>query len=150
MSLQGVEFHQAVEEGAETRMRRKMIVWLHKFSSDWEYEERTRWKDENPALSTPKKGSRVKRKNSFRPSKLKRMRMSSLKVSGACSTAGESVGISLDQPTPGPFGVRSDSREDVAEPQQEDVLEDVVMLEEDDDVFLEEEEEKKKCFFRFL
>ena len=86
--------------------------------------------------------------------------MRSLKVSGACSTTGESVGISLDQPTPGPFGVRSDSREDVSEPQQEDILEDVVMLEEDDDVFLEEEEEKKeekrkemekkKCFSRFL
>ena len=61
MSPEGVEFNQAVKEGAETRMRSKRMVWLNKLSSDREYEERTRWKDETPALSTPKKRSGVKR-----------------------------------------------------------------------------------------
>ena len=69
------------KSGAETRMRRKRMVVFNKLSSDCEYEERIRWKDENSALSTLKKRSRVKRKNSSRPSKLKRMRMRSLKVS---------------------------------------------------------------------
>jgi len=130
------------KSGAETRVRRKRMVWLDKLSSDWEYEERTRWKDENPALSTPKKRSRVKRRNSSRPSKLKRMRMRSLKVSGAGSTAEEPAGIPQSQPTPGPSGVRNDFRGEVSGPQQEDGLEEVVVLEEDDDIFLEEKEEK--------
>jgi len=47
----------------------------------------------NPALSTPKKRSGVKKKNSSRPGKLKRMRMRRLKVSGAGSTAEEPAGI---------------------------------------------------------
>jgi len=130
------------KSGAETRVRRKRMVWLDKLSSDWEYEERTRWKDENPALSTPKKRSRVKRRNSSRPSKLKRIRMRSLKVSGAGSTAEEPAGIPQSQPTPGPSGVRNDFRGEVSGPQQEDGLEEVVVLEEDDDIFLEEKEEK--------
>jgi hypothetical protein len=58
------------------------------------------------------------------------------------SSAGESVGTSLDQPAPGLSGVRSGSGEEVSEPQQEACFEEVVVIEEDDDVFLEEKEEK--------
>jgi len=49
---------------AETRKRRKRVAWLNKLASDWEYEQRTRWKDETPALNPPKKRSLVNRKSS--------------------------------------------------------------------------------------
>ena len=82
----------------------------------------------------------MKRKNSSRPSKLKRMR--SLKVSGAGSTAEEPAGIPQCQPTPGPSGVRNDFRGEDAGPPQEDGFEEVGILQEDDKVSLEDEEKK--------
>ena len=126
----------------ETERRRKRVAWLEKLASDWEYEERTRWKEETPTLNPSKKRSGVKRKSVSRPGKLKRLRMRSLRDSGVGSSAGESVGTSLDQPAPGLSGVRNGSGEEVSEPQQGASFEEVVVIEEDDDVFLEEKEEK--------
>jgi hypothetical protein len=132
VSLEGVEFHQAVKEGAETWMRSKRMVWLNRLSSDWEYEERTRWKDETPALSTPKK-----REKNPRSGKLKRMRMRSLMEGAAGSTAKEPAGIPPSQPSPGLSGARNGFRVSVSGPQQEDSYE-------DDEVFLEDEGEKEE------
>ena len=181
MSLEGVEFHQAVEENAGTReemispvveivekqlklavgnsmeeeleglrrseeemeKRRERVAWLKKLASDWEYEERSRWKEETPTLNPSKKRSGIKRKALPRPGELKRLKMRSLRDGGVGSTAEESGGTSLDQPAPGSSGVRSDFREEVSKPQQEDDFEEVVILQGEDDVFLEEEEEKK-------
>ena len=70
--------------------------------------------------------------------------MRRLRDSGVGSTAEESVGTSLDQPAPGSSGVRSDFREEVSKPHQEDDFEEVVILQGEDDVFLEEEEEKEE------
>ena len=126
----------------ETERRRKRVAWLEKLASDWEYEERTRWKEETPTLNPSKKRSGVKRKSVSRPGKLKRLRMRRLRDSGVGSSAGESVGTSLDQPAPGLSGVRNGSGEEVSEPRQEACFEEVVVIEEDDDVFLEEKEEK--------
>ena len=126
----------------ETERRRKRVAWLEKLASDWEYKERSRWKEETPTLNPSKKRSGLKRKSVSRPDKLKRLRMRSLRDSGVGSSAGESVGTSLDQPAPGSSGVRNDSGEEVSEPQQEASFEEVVMVEEDDNVFLEEKEEK--------
>ena len=128
----------------ETQRRRKRVAWLEKLASDWEYEERTRWKEVTPTLNPSKKRSGVKRKGVSRPGKLKRLRMRSLRESGVGSSAGESVGTSLDQPAPGLSGVRSGSGEEVSEPRQEACFEEVVVIEEDDDVFLEEKEEKER------
>ena len=144
MSLEGVEFHLAVKEGAETRMRRKRMVWLNKLSSHGEYEGRTRWKDETPALSTRKKRSGVKREKNPRSGKLKRMRMKSLKENAAGSTAEEPVGVSPSQPSPGSSGAGNGLRENVSWPQQEDGYEEVVMVDEEDEVFLEDEGEKEE------
>ncbi len=55
---------------AETKVRRKRVAWLNKLSSDWEYEELTKWKGEVPALPSPKKKSGIKRKMNPRPGKL--------------------------------------------------------------------------------
>jgi len=132
MSPEGVEFHQAVKEGAETWMRSKRMVWLNRLSSDWEYEERTRWKDETPALSTPKK-----REKNPRSGKLKRMRMRSLMEGAAGSTAKEPAGIPPSQPSPGLSGARNGFRVIVSGPQQENSYE-------DDEVFLEDEGEKEE------
>jgi len=126
----------------ETERRRKRVAGLEKLASDWEYEEQSRWKEETPTLNPSKKRSGLKRKSVSRPGKLKRLRMRSLRDSGVGSSAGESVGTSLDQPAPGPSRVRNDSGEEVSEPQQDACFEEVVMVEEDDDVFLEEKEEK--------
>ena len=182
MSLEGVEFHQAVEENAGTReemispvveivekqlklavgnsleeeleglrrseeemeKRRERVAWLKKLASDWEYEERSRWKEETPTLNPSKKRSGIKRKALPCPGKLKRLKMRRLRDSGVGSTAEESVGTSLDQPAPGSSGVRSDFREEVSKPHQEDDFEEVVILQGEDDVFLEEEEEKEE------
>ena len=182
MSLEGVEFHQEVEENAGTReemispeveivekqlklakgnsleeeleglmrseeemeKRRERVAWLKKLASDWEYEERSRWKEETPTLNPSKKRSGIKRKAVPCPRKLKRLKMRSLRDSGVGSTAGESVGTSLDQPATGSSGFRSDFREKVSKPQQEDDFEEVVILQGEDDVFLEEEEEKEE------
>ena len=128
---------------AETKVRRKRVAWLNKLSSDWEYEELTKWKGEVPALPAPKKRSGVKRKKNPQPGKIKRMRMRSLKEDAAGSTAEEPVGNPLSQPSPGSSGVRNGSGGTVSGPQQEDSCEEVVMLDKEDEVFLEEEEEKK-------
>ena len=133
MSLEGVEFHQAVKEGAETQMRRKRMVWLNKLSSHGEYEERIRWKDDTPALSTLKKRSRMKREKNPRSGKLKRMRMRSLKENAAGSTDEEPVGVAPSQPSPGSYGARNGFRESVSGPQQEDGFEEVVMVDEEDE-----------------
>ena len=111
----------------ETEMRRKRVAWLEKLASDWEYEERSRWKEETPALSPPRKRSGIKRKSVSHPGKLKRLRMRNLRDSGVGSSAGESVGTFLDQPAPGSSGVRNDSGEEVSEPQQEAGFEEVVI-----------------------
>ena len=126
----------------ETERRRKRVAWLEKLASDWEYEERSRWKEETPALNPSKKRSGVKRKSVSRPGKLKRLRMRSLRDSGVGSSAGESASTSLGQPVPGSSGARNGSGEEVSEPQQEASFEEVVVVEEDDDVFLEEKEEQ--------
>jgi len=137
MSPEGVEFHQAVKEGAETWMRSKRMVWLNRLSSDWEYEERTRWKDEIPALGILKKRSGVMREKNPRSGKLKRMRMRSLMEGAAGSTAKEPAGIPPSQPSPGLSGARNGFRVSVSGPQQEDSYE-------DDEVFLEDEGEKEE------
>ena len=123
-------------------MRRERVAWLTKLSSDWEYEERTKWKRVVPALPAPKVRSGVKQKKDPRPGKMKRMRMRSLKESMASSTAEEPAGIPPSQPSPGPSGVRNGFGEDVSGPQREDSYEEVVTVDEDDEVFLEDEEEK--------
>ena len=127
----------------ETPKRKKRVAWLNKLASDWEYEERTRWKDETPALNPPKKRSGVKWKTSSRPGKLKRMKMRSLRESGTGLTAGEPAEAPSSQPTPGSHGVRNDLGGVVFGPQQEDGYEEVVILQEDDEVFLEDEEKKE-------
>ena len=83
----------------ELKVRRMKVGWLTKLSTDWEYEERTKWKGEVPALPAPKMRSGVKRKKNPRPGKLKRMR--SLKESVAGSAAEEPAGISPSQPSHG-------------------------------------------------
>jgi len=85
----------------ETRKMRKRVAWLNNLASDWEHEERTKWRDETPALNPLKKASGVKRKSSSRPGKLKMIKMRSMRESGAGSTVEEPVGISPSQPTPG-------------------------------------------------
>ena len=84
----------------ELRVRKMRVGWLTKLSTDWEYEERTKWKGEVPALPTPKVRSGVKRKKNPRPGKLKRMKFRSLRESTAGSTAEELVGASPSQPSP--------------------------------------------------
>ena len=133
----GVEFHQAVKEGADTWMRNKRMVWLNRLSSDGEYEERTRWKDETPARSTPKKRSGVKKEKNQRSGKLKRMSLMSLREGAVGSSAEEPAGIPLSQPSPGLSRARNGFRVIFSRPQQEDSYE-------DDEVFLEDEGEKEK------
>ena len=120
------------------------MVVFNKLSSDCEYEERIRWKDDTPALSTLKKRSRVKREKNPRSGKLKRMRMRSLKENAAGSTAEEPVGVSPSKPSPGSSGARNGLGENVSGPQQEDSYEEVVMVDEEDEVFLEDEGEKEE------
>ena len=111
--------------------------------ADWEYEERTKWKGV-PALPAPKVRSCVKRKKNSRPGKLKRMKMRSLRESGAGSTAEEPVGVSSSQPSPGSSIARNGFGESVSGPQQEDGYEELVMMDEEDEVFLENEGEKEE------
>ena len=125
----------------ELKVRRMRVGWLTKLSSDCEYEERTKWKGEVPALPAPKMRSGVKRKKNPRPGKLKRMRMRSLKESVAGSAAEEPAGVSPSQPSHGSSRERSGFGERVSGPQQEDRYEEVMMLGEEDEVFLEDEEE---------
>ena len=124
----------------ELKVRRMRVDRLTKLSADWEYEERTRWREEVPALPTPKVRSGVKRKKNPKPGKLKRLRMRSSRESVAESNAEEPVGLSPSQPSPGSSRGRSGFGESVSGPQQEDGCEEVVMLDEEDDVFLEAEE----------
>ena len=56
----------------ELKVRRMRVDRLTKLSTNWEYEERTKWKGEVPALPNPKVRSGVKRKKTPRPGKLKR------------------------------------------------------------------------------
>ena len=91
----------------ELKMRRMRVDQLTKLSADWEYEERTRWREEVPALPTPKVRSGVKRKKSSKPGKLKRLRMRSSRESVAESNAEEPVGLSPAQPSPGSSRGRS-------------------------------------------
>ncbi len=125
----------------ELRVRRMRVDRLTKLSKDWEYEERTRWREE-VALPNPKVRSGVKRKKSSKPGKQKRMRMKSSRESVAESNAEEPVGLSPSQPSPGSSRGRSGFGESVSGPLQEDGSEELVMLEDDDDVFLEAEEER--------
>ena len=60
----------------------------------------------------------MKRKKNPRPSKLKRMRMRSLKESAAGSTAEEPLGVSPSQPSPGSSGARNGFGESVSGPQR--------------------------------
>ena len=115
---------------------------MTKLSTEWEYEGRNKWKGEVPALPYPKPRSGVKRKKNPRPGKLKRIRMKSSRGSVAESDAGEPVGLSPSQPSPGSSRDRSGLGESVSGPQQEDGCEEVVMLSEEDDVFLEDEERR--------
>ena len=128
---------------AETNVRKKRVAWLNKLSSDWEYEERTKWKGEVPALPSPKKKSGIKRKMNPRPGKLKRMRMISLKESAAGSTTEELAGIPPSQPSPGSSRARNGLRGIVSGSLWEDSYEEVVILNEEDDMFMENEEEKE-------
>ena len=123
----------------ELRVRRMRVDRLTKLSEDWEYEERTRWREEVP-LPNPKVRSGVKRKKSSKPGKLKRLRMRSSKESVGESNAEEPVGLSPSQPSPGSSRGRSGFGESVSGPLQEDGSEEVVMLDEEDEVFLEAEE----------
>ena len=120
-------------------MRRMRVDRLTKLSEDWEYEERTRWREEVP-LPNPKVRSGVKRKKSSKPGKLKRLRMRSSRESVAESNAEEPVGLSPSQPSPGSSRGRSGFGGSASGPLQEDGSEEVVMLDEEDDVFLEAEE----------
>jgi len=136
------------ERSVESEERMRMLipaqfpkVWGEtRLSADWEYEERTEWKGEVPALLTPKVRLGVKRKKNPRPGKLKRLRMRSSRESVAESNVEEPVGLSSSQPSPGSSRDRSGFGESVSGPQQEDGCEEVVMLGEEDDVFLEAEE----------
>ena len=136
------------ERSVESEERMRMLipaqfpkVWGEtRLSADWEYEERTEWKGEVPALLTPKVRLGVKRKKNPRPGKLKRLRMRSSRESVAESNVEEPVGLSSSQPSPGSSRDRSGFGESVSRPQQEDGCEEVVMLDEEDDVFLEAEE----------
>ena len=123
----------------ELRVRRMRVDRLTKLSEDWEYEERTRWREEVP-LPNPKVRSGVKRKKSSKPGKQKRMRMKSSRESVPESNAEEPVGLSPSQPSPGSSRGRSGFGESVSRPQKEDGSEEVVMLDEEDEVFLEAEE----------
>ena len=127
----------------ELRVRRRRVDRLTKLSEDWEYEERTRWREEAP-LPNPKVRSGVKRKKSSKPGKQKRLRMKSARETVAGSRAEEPVGLSPSQPSPGSSRGRSGFGESVSGPLQEDGSEEVVILEDDDDVFLEAEEERSE------
>ena len=124
----------------ELRVRKKRVERLTKLSEDWEYEERTRWREEAP-LPSSKARSGVKRKKSSKPGKQKRMKMKSVREAAAGSRVGEPVGLSPSQPSPGSSRGRSGFGESISGPLLEDGAEEVVILEEDDDVFLEAEEE---------
>ena len=148
------DFRRAVKErwlaerSVESEERMRMLipaqfpkVWGEtRLSADWEYEERTEWKGEVPALLTPKVRLGVKRKKNPRPGKRKRLRMRSSRESVAESNVEELVGLSSSQPSPGSSRDRSGFGESVSGPQQEDGCEEVVMLGEEDDVFLEAKE----------
>ena len=149
--LKAAVLHSLVEEAEglkkceeELKVRRMRVERLTKLSADWEFEERTKWKGEVPALPTPKVRSGVKRKKNPRPGKLKRLRMRSSKESVAESNAEEPVDLPPSQPSPGPSRDRSGFGESVSGPQQEDGCseEEVVMLDEESEVFLEAEEER--------
>ncbi len=75
-----------------------------------------------------KVGSHFIEKKNPRPGKLKRMRMKSSRGSVAESDAGEPVGLSPSQPSPGPSRDRSGFGESISGPLQEDGCEEVVML----------------------
>ena len=122
----------------ELRVRRRRVDRLTKLSEDWEYEERTRWREEAP-LPNPKVRSGVKRKKSSKPGKQKRLRMRSSR-DVAESNAEEPVGLSPSQPSPGSSRGRSGFGGSASGPLQEDGSEEVVVLDEEDDVFLEAEE----------
>jgi len=125
----------------ELRVRRMRVERLTKLSEDWEYEERTRWREEAP-LPNPKVRSGVKRKKSSKPGKQKRMRMRSAREAAAGSRAEEPVDLSPSQPSPGSSRGRSGFGESVSRPLQGGGSEEVVILEDEDDVFLEAEEER--------
>jgi len=151
--LTEADFRRAVKErwlaerSVESEERMRMLIPAQfpevcgetRLSADWEYEERTEWEGEVPALPTPKVRSGVKRKKNPRPGKLKRLRMRSSRESVAESNVEEPVGLSLSQPSPGSSRDRSGYGESVSGPQQEDGCEEVVMLSKEDEVFLEDE-----------
>ena len=103
-------------------------------SSNWEFEERTKWREDAPELPGWKKRVGVKRSGSVsrsKPNRAKRLKMRVLRA------AEEASGRSPSQPSPGKTGVRNELGDLVNGPQQEEELEDVVILEEDDEVLNE-------------
>ncbi len=122
------------ERSVESEERMRMLIPAQfpevcgetRLSADWEYEERTEWKGEVPALLTPKVRLGVKRKKNPRPGELKRLRMRSSRESVAESNVEEPVGLSSSQPSPGSSRGRSGFGESVSRPLQEDGSEEVV------------------------
>jgi len=124
----------------ELKARKLRVDRLTKLSEDWEYEERTRWREEAP-LPSSKARSGVKRKKTSKPGKQKRMRMRSAREAAAESRSEEPVGLSPSQPSPGSSRGRNGLGESASGPLEEDESEEVVILEDEEDVFLEDEEE---------
>ena len=119
---------------SEVEIRRKRVEWLTGLSSNWEFEERTKWREDAPELPGWKKRGGVKRSGSVsrsKPNRAKRLKMRALRA------AEEASGRTPSQPSPGKTGVRNELGDLVNGPQQEEELEDVVILEEDDEVLNE-------------
>ena len=119
---------------AETEIRRKRVDWLSGLTSNWEFEERTKWREDAPALPGWKKRVGVKRSRSqsgSKPNRAKRLKLRVLK------TAEEASGRAPSLPAPGVPGAGNQRGDLVNGPQQEEEMEDVVILEEDDEVLRE-------------
>ena len=124
----------------EAVVRRRRVAWLTNLTSDWESEERTKWREDVPVLPGWKKHSGVKRpgsKTGSKPGKVKRLKLRALKAAAVAPTVKETSGWSPSQPAPGPSQARIELKDLVNGLQQEEGLVDVVILQEDDEVLME-------------
>jgi len=129
---------------AEVLVREKRVSGLISLTKDWEFEERTRWRENVPVLAGWKHRSgrkRVGSQSGAKSGKVKKRRLRSSK-SGAEGISGvEASGRSPSQPAPGLPGVGNELGNLANGLHQGEETEEVVFLDENDEVMVKDEPE---------
>ena len=118
----------------EVMVRRKRVDWLAGLSSDWEFEESTKWKEDVPRLPGLRGWTGVKRSGSGaggKPGKAKRRRLRAFR---RCPTVEAAEGRFSAQPSSGLSASGNLPGNPVSGPQQEEEMEVVVVLKEEEEV----------------